>query len=79
MTPEEYLIDYYSNIAFEGFGDLQRSREEKSTDYCLKAAVIIEKMAQIFYQASIFGDVKILTIDSQMKFINNFKKRHSTI
>lgn len=50
-----------------------------SSEYCVKAAVIIEKMAKIFVNAKKIGDVKIITKENQEKFLEIFQEKYSTI
>jgi len=51
----------------------------RSSEYCVKAAVIIEKMAKIYVYAKKIGEVKIISKENQEKFIKIFNEKYSTI
>ena len=51
----------------------------KTYDYCIKIAVIVEKMAQIYLGALKVGKVKIIPLESQTAFIKIFYEKYSTI
>lgn len=50
----------------------------KNPDYCIKAAIIIEKMAQIYLNALKIGDIQIIPSESQKIFIQKFREKYST-
>ncbi|MGC9779747.1 MAG: class II aldolase/adducin family protein [Candidatus Heimdallarchaeota archaeon] len=50
----------------------------RTSEYCVKTAVIIEKMVNIFLNAKKIGDVKVISTDNQKKFIEIFDARYST-
>jgi ribulose-5-phosphate 4-epimerase/fuculose-1-phosphate aldolase len=50
----------------------------RDLQYCVKAAVIIEKMAKIYTHAQLIGDVHIIPEEKQKKFIRIFKEKYST-
>ncbi len=50
----------------------------RTSEYCVKTAVIIEKMAKIFLNAKKIGDVKVISIENQKKFIEIFNDKYST-
>ncbi|MHA1212552.1 MAG: class II aldolase/adducin family protein [Candidatus Heimdallarchaeota archaeon] len=51
----------------------------RSSEYCIKAAVIIEKMAQIFIQAETIGKANIIYHENYNKFVQQFQEKFSTI
>ena len=51
----------------------------KSSEYCVKAAVIIEKMSKIYVQAKEIGTVKTISRENQEKFLEIFRGKYSTI
>ena len=50
----------------------------KTLDYCIKTAIIVEKMAKIYCNALQIGLVHTIDEDSQQKFITSFKAQYST-
>lgn len=51
----------------------------KTLDYCIKTAVIIEKMAQIYINSCIVGNTQVLPDEKVEQFKNIFRERYSTI
>lgn len=50
-----------------------------SPEYCIKVAVIIEKMAEILLHARLSGEVHEIPLEYQEKFIKVYKERYSTV
>jgi L-ribulose-5-phosphate 4-epimerase len=50
----------------------------KTSEYCIKAAVIIEKMAQIYLNALKIGKVQTIPIKYQIAFIKIFQEKYAT-
>ena len=50
----------------------------RTSEYCVKATIIIEKMANIFLEAKKSGTVKVINEKSLKKFIKTFKEKYST-
>lgn len=51
----------------------------KSMDYCVRAAMILEKMAKIYINAQIIGNPITIPKDNYQHFKDIFKKNYSTI
>ena len=51
----------------------------KTYDYCIRIAVLIEKMAQIYLAALKVGKVKTIPVECQKLFTKVFKEKYSTI
>jgi L-fuculose-phosphate aldolase len=50
----------------------------RSLDYCIKSAIIVEKMAKIYCNALQIGPVHTIDEGSQQKFLKIFEERYST-
>ena len=50
----------------------------KNPDYCIKAAIIVEKMAKIYLNALRIDDVQIIPSESQTPLIKIFQEKYST-
>jgi len=51
----------------------------KTYDYCIRIAVLIEKMAQIYLAALKIGKVNTIPVKNQLSFIKVFSEKYSTI
>ncbi len=50
-----------------------------SYDYCIKIAIIIEKMAKIYIGALKIGEVKTILKENQIPFLKIFNEKYSTL
>lgn len=51
----------------------------KTNDYCIRIAVIVEKMAQIYLRAMKIDEIKTISAENQAPFIKIFNEMHSTL